>query len=181
MFGASGVKALKKAKAYALNDDDIRKALGDVKIFNYPDLKKLSNIDQMFDSQGRAVLLYPNNGPMSGHWTCLINRPSRIEVFDSYGEPPEEPKDGVPVEELREWGADQPDLTNLLRGGKKPVFYNTHQFQQGKPDVATCGRWCITRLLYAPFSLKRFANIIAKSKLTGDEFVTGVVFDKIGK
>lgn len=182
LTGEAGKRALKQVKGYALSDDDLRKVLGDsIKIWNYPDLKDVTSTEQLFDDQGRAILLYPNNGRTSGHWTCLINKKDGIHYFDSYGEKPEEPKEDVPIELQKEWGTEFPDLTRILRASGKPVYSNTHQFQSGKPDIATCGRHCAVRLLYAPYSNEKYASIIKKSGLSADDFVTGVIFKKLGK
>jgi hypothetical protein len=178
----AGQKALKKVKAYPLSDDDIRKVLGvTIKIWNYPNLENLESVDDLFDEQGRAILLYPNNGPMSGHWCCLMNRKNGIEYFDSYGNCPEEPKSEVPQDKLEEWNCDRPFLTRLLKGSGKKVWYNHHTFQVSKGDVATCGRHCCSRLLYAPFSLEKYAGILKKSGLSPDDFVCGLTADKLKK
>jgi len=182
LYGRAGQQALKQVKAYPLSDSDIRKVLGaNIKIWNYPQLKGLTSVEQLFDDQGRAILLYPNSGPCSGHWCCLLDKPDGIHYFDSYGEEPEEPKDDVPEENLREWGADYPDLTRLLKNAAVPVYYNHHKFQSESPSVANCGRHCCTRLLYSNKTLDQYNRIIKKSGLTADEFVCGVIFDKLGK
>jgi hypothetical protein len=175
--------SIKKIKAYPLSDDDIRKVLGnDIKIWNYPQLKNLNDINEMFDEKGRAILLYPNISPTSGHWTALLNKKDSIETFDPYGDPPDtEQKGGMSKTRLEALDIERPDLTKLLRSSGKPVYYNTHQFQKESPSVATCGRHCCVRLLYAPYSLLRYKTIIDKSKLTPDDFVSGVVYDKLHK
>jgi hypothetical protein len=172
------MSALKRVKEYALSDADIRKVLGnDIQIWNYPQLKGLSNIDEMFDRKGRAILLFPNSGPYSGHWTCLIRKPRQIEFFDSYGEPPEEQKDGLPQSKLEQYDIDTPELTRLLRGSSVPVYYNTHQFQSNNMDVASCGRHCIVRLFYAPYSLNKYKSVIDKSGMSADDFVSALVYN----
>jgi hypothetical protein len=171
-----------EVKEYALSDDDLRACLGsNIKILTYPDLARYRNIDDIFDDKGRCILLFPNAAPTVGHWTCLIRRDSCIEFFDSYGDPPEKQKKGVPMAMLQEWGMAYPHLIRLLRQADMPVYYNTHQFQSGSPDVATCGRWCAVRLLYQPYSLDKFASIIEHSGLSPDNFVAGVIADKLGK
>ena len=178
----AGQKALKKVKAYPLSDDDIRKVLGDtIKIWNYPNLENLESIDDLFDDQGRAILLYPNNGPTSGHWCCLMNRKNGIEYFDPYGNCPEEPKEEVPQDNLEEWNCERPFLTRLLKTSGKKVFYNTFAFQKTSPNISDCGRHCCCRLLYAPFSLEKYAGILKKSKLSPDDFVCGLTCDKLKK
>jgi len=172
-----------KVKSYPLGDDDIRKLLGnDIKIWNYPQLKELESADELFDEKGRAIVLFPNSSPTSGHWTCLMNRPNAIEFFDPYGDAPDTAqKDGMSRSRLEMLDIERPDLTRLLRATGKPVFYNHHQFQRESPNVATCGRHCVVRLLYAPYSLDKYASIIKKSKMTPDDFVSGITYDKLRK
>lgn len=173
---------IKNVRQYPLGDDDIRKLLGnDIKILNYPQLKDLSSADEMFDAKGRCILLFPNASPTSGHWTCLINKPDHIEFFDSYGDAPDTEQKDMSGGRLQQLDIDRPDLTELLRASGKPVFYNHHAFQSSSPNVATCGRHCVARLLYAPYSLDKYGAIIKKSKMTPDDFVSGLTYDKIRK
>ncbi len=175
--------SVKKVKAYPLGDDDIRKLLGDdIKIWNYPQLKGLSDIREMFDEKGRAILLFPNISPTAGHWTCLINKPDYIEFFDSYGDAPDtEQRGGMSKGRLEQLDIERPYLTKLLRASGKPVYYNHHPFQSESTDIATCGRHCVARLLYAPYSLDKYGQIIKKSGMTADNFVSGLTYDKIRK
>jgi len=175
--------SIAKVKQYPLSDSDIRKVLGNnIKIWNYPQLKSLRSIDDMFDDKGRAILLFPNVSPTSGHWTCLINRPNKIEFFDSYGDAPDtEQKGGMSRSRLEQLDIERPDLTKLLRASGKPVFYNTHQFQKESGNIATCGRHCVSRLLYAPYSLDKYKKVIDMSKMSPDDFVSGLTFDKLRK
>ena len=171
-----------KVRKYALSDGDIRKLLGDdIAIHNYPDLEGMGSIDDLFDAKGRAILLYPNSGPTTGHWTALIRRPGRIEFFDPYGEAPDRQNDGLPRAYLKTLDADRPHLTRLLRASGLPVFYNRHGFQVESPNVATCGRHAVVRLLYAPFSLAKYKKVIASSGLAPDDFVSGVTYERLGK
>lgn len=175
--------SINKVRQYPLSDDDIRKVLGnDIRIWNYPQLKDLHSIDEMFDDKGRAILLFPNASPTAGHWTALINRPNKIEFFDSYGDAPDtEQKGGMSQSRLEMLDVERPDLTRLLRASGKPIYYNKHQFQKSSPNVATCGRHCVVRLLYAPYSLDKYNKVINMSQMSPDDFVSGITYDKLRK
>lgn len=174
--------AISRVRKYALSDTDIRRLLGsDIAIHNYPDLEDMRSIDELFDAKGRAILLYPNSGPTSGHWVTLIRRPDKIEFFDSYGDAPDTQNDELPTSYLKTLDADRPHLTRLLRASGLPVFYNQHKFQHESPNVATCGRHAVVRLLYAPFSLAKYKAIIDKSGMSADDFVSGVTYDRLKK
>ena len=173
---------LRQVKDYPLSDDDIRKMLGNnIKILTYPMLKKCRSIDECFDDEGRCILLYLTNSPTEGHWTCMLRKKKGIEFFDPYGDAPEEQKEGIPASRLQALDQASPDLTKLMRASGMPVYYNTHAFQKDKSDVNTCGRHCVVRCLYAPYSLERYKSIIDKSGMSPDDFVSGITYDKLGK
>ena len=172
---------LGELKSYALSDGDIKSLLGDVKITTYPELEGVEDIDELFDRRGRAILFFPNQTPTIGHWTCLIRRPNMIEFFDPYGGRPDAQKADMTKSKLEQLDIEQPFLSRLLRASKMPVYYNSHAFQSSKDDIATCGRHCAVRLLYAPYSLDKYGKIIKRSGLKADDFVTGVTFSKIRK
>jgi hypothetical protein len=172
---------LAEVKSYALSDADITEILGPTKIFPYPELEKMHSIDEAFDEHGRCIILFPNASPTMGHWCCMIRRPKSIEFFDPYGDAPEEQKDGLSEERKEALDIDEPVLTRLLRASGLPVYYNTHPFQADRADYATCGRHCVVRLLYAPYSLDKYAKIIKKSGMSADNFVSGLTYDKLRK
>lgn len=174
---------LAEARDYPLSDADIRKILGrDIKITTYPEMKHMRSIDQLFDRKGRCIILFLTTSPTSGHWLCMIRRPSSIEFFDPYGEPPDDgQKKEISLSMLQQLDEEKPYLTNLLRASGLKVYYNTHDFQKDRADVNTCGRHCVVRLLYAPYSLEKYKSIIDKSGLTPDNFVVGVTYDKLHK
>ena len=173
---------LSEVKDYSLSDGDLRQLLGDdIKIFTYPQLKHIRDANELFDRRGRCIVLFLTESENSGHWVCMLRKKKGIEYFDPYGEAPEDLKDEIPQSRLEALDESQPHLMRLLRRLKLPVYYNTHQFQQKKSDIATCGRHCAVRLLYAPKSLVQYRKIIQMSGLSPDDFVAGVSFDKLGK
>ena len=174
--------SLEKSQAFPLSDSDIRTLLGDdIKIITYPQLGQMKSIDEAFDSKGRSIMLVPNTSPTSGHWVAMLNKPSGIEFFDSYGDAPEEQKGGMSQGRLEALDIEQPDLTRLLRASGKPVYYNTKGFQSEKESIATCGRHAVSRLLYAPYTLDQYDRIIRSSRMSPDDFVTGLTYSKLKK
>lgn len=172
---------IKEIESYPLSDSDIRQILGnDIKIYNYPELKTVRPMN-LFDKQGRCILLCPNASPNSGHWVGLINHKDYIEYFNSYGEKPEQEKKGLGSARLKALDIDSPDLTRLLRAIGKPVYYNKHQFQSNNPCIATCGKHITVRMLYPNATLDEYYKIVKKSKMKPDEFVSCIIYDKIKK
>jgi len=173
--------ALERVKEYPLSDGDLRKMLGDTKIMTYPQLKRLRSADDLFDSKGRCLILFLTESPTEGHWVCLLNKKKGIEFFDPYGDTPEEIKAELPKSKREQLDMDSPYLSRLLKGSGRPVYYNTFAFQKTKRDVNTCGRHCVVRLLYAPYSLEKYKSIIDKSGLSPDDFVAGLTASMLGR
>ena len=174
--------AEKQAEGYSLSDDDIRRLLGgNIKITTYSDLANVRNINELFDSKGRAIIFYPQQNEQSGHWTALIKDGRNIEFFDPYGEPPDAQKDGISKSKLEQMRMDHPDLTNLLENSGCRVIFNKIQLQKLANDVQTCGRHCVCRLLYYKQSIQRYRDMIKRSGLTPDEFVVKMTYGDLGK
>jgi len=174
--------AEKQAEGYSLSDDDIRRLLGgNIKITTYADLKNVQNINELFDSRGRAIIFYPQQNSQSGHWTAMIRSGRQIEFFDPYGEPPDAQKDGISKSKLEQMRMDHPDLTNLLERSGCRVIFNKIQLQTMANDVQTCGRHCVCRLLYYRKPIQRYREMIRKSGMTPDEFVVQHTYNDLGK
>jgi len=175
-------KGLGRIKSYPLSDEDIRKILGnDIKIITYPDLGKMSSINQAFDKKGRCIMLYLTENDSTGHWVCMLNKKSGIEFFDPYGDPPEKPLESVSEEDKEALGEDEPLLTRLLRASGKKVYYNSYPFQKDKADVNTCGRHSVVRCLYAPYSLQKYKSVMDSTGMSPDDFVSALTGEKLGK
>jgi hypothetical protein len=173
---------LQEAKAYPLGDDDINKILEpDTHIFTYPYLKQVKDIDEIFDPYGRAMMLYLTENENTGHWVCLIRRPDEIEFFDPYGEPIDKQLTWNGKGKRMELEQDRPLLSKLLREKGLPVIYNKTKFQKVDDDIATCGRHCVIRLLFKDKTLPQYGEMIKKSGMTPDEFVTRTTYDLLGK
>jgi len=169
-------------KDYPLSDSDIRKILGrDIKIITYPDLNGFRSIDQAFDAKGRCIMLYLTQNETTGHWVCMLNKPSGIEFFDPYGEAPDSALNSIPEERREALGENDGTLLSLLRASGRPVFYNTFPFQTDRADVNTCGRHSVVRCLYASDSLKQYKKIMDSSGMTPDDFVSALTAQKLGK
>lgn len=173
---------LAEVKDYPLSDADIRKILGnDIKILTYPELKKLKSASELFDSKGRCILLFLTQSPTEGHWCCLLNKKKGIEFFDPYGDPPGGVLEDIPEEQKEALDMDKPYLGQLLRASGRPIYYNSHAFQADRANVNTCGRHCVVRCLYAPYSLEKYEGVIKKSGMSPDTFVSALTANMLGK
>jgi len=175
-------KVLERAESYPLSDSDIRKLLGQhISLITYPDLADMESINECFDKQGRCILLFLTSSPTSGHWCWLLRDRDGIEFFDPYGERPDAQKGGADPVLLQQMDQRQPYLTRLLRNAKVPVFYNKTDFQEEDSDVNTCGRHCAVRCMYDNLTLKKYTQMIKKSGMSPDDFVTKITYDKLHK
>jgi hypothetical protein len=170
---------------YSLSDKDIQDILEpDTKVFQYSDLKQVKNINDIFDKEGRCIMLY-TTGPSYGHWINMIKRGNkRIDYFDSYGKAPDAFIDELYIEGQTK---PQPLLTELLRNSKIPVYYNTYDFQSKKGNVATCGRWAVARLANYKMSLQKFYDMVMKQvekeggSYNPDKYVVELTYPYLGK
>jgi len=172
---------LQQVEGYALGDDDIAKMLPNTHIFTYPYLKNVKNIDEVFDDDGRAVMLYLTENDHTGHWVGLLRKPDHIEFFDPYGEKPDNELQWASGGLRKELGINQPILTKLLRQSEVPVIYNKTPYQKEKDSIETCGRHTASRLLFSHLSLPQYHDMIKKSKLDADDFVAGLTYPLIHK
>jgi hypothetical protein len=149
---------------YSLSDSDLMKALGGkTKIIPYNELKNYSSIDQVVAPYNNAIILYLSDGPNSGHWTCLIKHPDRIEFFCSYGDIVDSQFRYIDKKiKLKYNFRGQPYLSKLLRDCGQKVEYNHINLQKDGQGIATCGRWVILRILLNDVTLEKFGAIMTQ-------------------
>jgi hypothetical protein len=163
----------KRSQSYSLGDDDISQILqGRIKVVSNTELHKhRSSIDapqmaikQILSPYGYFILLYESKASY-GHWIAVIQRkPDLIEVFDSYGTyKPDEELDTINPTFKRESGQNYPYLRRMLYDWKisnpnHKVEYNNYPLQSDGNNVATCGRYAVTRILLRDLSLKKFVK-----------------------
>jgi hypothetical protein len=168
-------------KAYALTDEDINKILGGTVIMTYPELQDVSRIEDIFDKDGRSVLLFLTEDETTGHWTGLIRSEKMIEYFDPYGSAPDADRKWLSKNKLKELDEEKPMLTKLLRASHMKVYFNTYAFQSDRQDINTCGRWVVARLLHRKKTLREFYNMVKKSGMKPDDFVSALTFQILKK
>ena len=170
-------------ETYSLSDTDMRTILGDVTIFKYPELADMKSIDEIWDSDGRAIMLFLTENHNTGHWICLIKRSKNlVEYFDPYGGfKPDGEREWLTPEKLEELGEDEPLLAKMLRNGGYKVVSNPYKFQKEETGVNTCGRHVVCRLVLSPLSIKEYKAIVDASGLTPDDFVTAVTSKLLGQ
>ena len=129
------METLTEIKETPLSNEDINIMLNGTKIFKYPDLEDMNSIDEIFDDQGRAVMLFLTKDENTGHWISLHKKENIIYYFDPYGYDVDEEKEFIPDYKLEELNQEQPFLMDLFKKSKYKVYSNQYAFQNRKGPV----------------------------------------------
>lgn len=169
-------------KEYPLSNEDIQQILHpDTKIWVYPQLAELNTIEECFDELGRCIILYLTSDERTGHWVAMLKRGKTIEYFDPYGKKPDNPLTWLTADAKTELDESKSYLYPLFRKSKCKVIYSMFSYQENTADINTCGRHCITRLVLKDHTLEQYHEIIQKSGLDPDTFVSLFTHDILGK
>jgi hypothetical protein len=181
------MRNINKILEYPLSDTDIRTILGqNIKIWNYPDLVSVQDFNELFDDEGRCLILYDIQSSTSGHWTCAMIHPDeeRIEFFDPYGIKYDSEKNWISEKKLRSFHEKVDYVTNIFRNAMKSgytVYYNPYKFQEDKPGINTCGRQCCVRILHKDTPLRDYYNFVKSQKMSPDKYVSLITYNIIKK
>jgi hypothetical protein len=156
------------------------------KIITYKELANCRDIDELLNPYDCTVICYLTGSMEYGHWTCLFKNQKGINYFDSYGKPPDNPLDYKSINpDVRKMShEDYCHLLEMLEECTKEgnrVFYNQFKYQDNNPMTATCGRWCLSRILLKDKTTKQFHKIIQEccsiEKCSPDELVVMLTKD----
>jgi len=147
---------IKERLSSFISDADIEKYLdkeGIDNIIKYSDLKNYNNIDDLIpDEEGYKIILIENKLD-SGHWVVLLkykidDKPT-IEWFNSYGFKPSVDLNFISYYMNKLLGQGYDDLNNILNNStdKYDIIYNKKRFQANVPNINTCGRWILNRII----------------------------------
>jgi hypothetical protein len=151
-------------KKMVSEDDFVRNFGLDVKnkIIKYSELEKFNNIDELMPLKDDFRILLLESQPSVGHWVCLIRKGDILEFFDSYGKTH---KGELRWTKLVNKILNQPDdyLTRIMKSSKNPIF-STLKLQNENPNVCTCGRHVIARILCskAGYDLNDYQQLIER-------------------
>lgn len=147
-----------------LSSDNLKALVPQATVLRYSALKRLTM---------PMILLYETE-PNYGHWVCILETPQGIEHFDSYGIVPDGELKWVPEWLKSSTGQDVKKLLSLLYHSNQKINYNTHKLQSS--DSATCGRWCVLRIMFSSLGTDQFAHmvkVVSESLgMTPDEMVS---------
>lgn len=142
-----------------------------VRIISYKQLSQFNNLDEVLSPFGRVIILYEIVDSF-GHWTCVFRRgKGEVEFFDSYS--------GLPDSQFRfidknfktsDYGT-FPLLTSMLYESGYKIFYNDVPLQSKNRKIATCGHFCVLRLIFSNVNEYEFANMWINKKFSPDYLV----------
>jgi hypothetical protein len=152
-------------KKMASEDDLVRNfGLGvKNKILKYSELENFNTIDELMPEQDDYRILLLESEPSVGHWVCLIRKGDTLEFFDSYGKTHKGELKYIPKFINRMLNQKDDYLTRIMKSSKNPIF-STLKLQNSNPDVCTCGRHIIARILCskAGYDLDDYQKLIKK-------------------
>lgn len=154
----------------SLSDKDILNMLDrKCNLLTYTELANYNNLNDALGEYKTLVILYMTKNNY-GHWCCLFLRDDNIlEFFDSYGIFIDDELEFIPDNYRIVSNQSYPHLTYLIYNSQyKNVEYNQYKLQKMTPEINTCGRWVVVRIMLKRLSLDEFAQ---KFKNNGDEMV----------
>jgi hypothetical protein len=166
--------------SHPLNTEEMEQILKsfnlDVPIMLYSDLFPRADLAEYLDSlPNKAVIILFRADTNFGHWVTVflknhmsgnarIADTSNLYVFDSLGLcVPDDWKRlmGQTKTKAEELGQDKRALIqSCLNSGFKSIYWNEFPIQSPSPEIQTCGRHCIMRLLRPDLSPKQYFNTI---------------------
>lgn len=147
---------------YSMSAEDIEKIFKhfgfDVAIITYDDLLNYNSFNEILkDNISACILHIPQNIlKTDGHWCAIMRKQEKdkniICFYDSFGKKPDRQL-YYTNKKIRSRVYDEPYLSYILNNDKKSnydVIFNSYEFQNS--NTATCGKWCIYRILYFFFT-----------------------------
>ena len=153
----------------------------------YEEISDTNNIRQFLDENPLFVLYYPNlveGATMSGHYTAVIFNKSKNTLYfwDSYGQLPDThiPVVGGVIDPQKLYDRSSLLIDHVLDAGIN-VDYSNQKNQLISNNSATCGRWCVLRLLFHNLTNDQFNSQLKKAfkkyggGLDNDELITLII------
>lgn len=171
-----------------LSDKEVKKLAGrGTKIIIYPELKNMTDIDQVFGNSNKVILLYVNEqdpASITGHWVALLrtrrNGKTHYEVSDSYGKEIDAHLDDFPQGYRNSLDQEYNFLSRLLYNKKvvdpnSVVEFNEIPLQATKDNVSTCGRWSALRAYFNKIPLEDWQKVWTDLKHSGNNIDSLIV------
>lgn len=167
-------KIIKELINEPLSSSDILQKLDyKTNLIKYGDLAHYNNIDDVLGKYGACIILYELKNNF-GHWTLLFKRNNNIiEHFDSLGYAIDDELQFINLYFRKISNQLIPHLSYLLYISPYKCEYNDFPLQEDCKNVATCGKWCVLRLLCRNLNINKFIKLFDNIyPYTRDEYVT---------
>jgi hypothetical protein len=170
-----------------ITDNDIERFFGKEAskyILLYSDLSRYKSINQLLPKKKDFKIILIEEKQLQGHWIAILRYDQTIEVFNSYGTKPSSELNLLSKHQKEALNENVKWLNLLLNKAipKFNVIYNTKRFQKVDPNVNTCGRFVLLRILmflYFNQNLKSFIKFMnflqLKLQLNGDQIVSSLI------
>lgn len=138
---------INKQMKIPLSAEQVMNFSGCSRILKYRDLLKIKHYTELFDRNGKCLLLFELKNNF-GHWVCIILNKKNIYFFDSYGTFPDKELEYIPQKYKKQSGQDYANLSALFDIAMKDGYtldYNANKLQDDSTNV--CGRWCAMRMI----------------------------------
>jgi hypothetical protein len=148
------------ALARPLSGTEVAERLGGP-VYRYKQLAGMAELPK------RPFALLYESADKVGHWCCVLDtrdaagRPC-LEIFDSYGEPPDRQRDYISPEYLEASGQKHPYLARLLLPFPN-VAYSSQRLQHLRPGISTCGRWVVARGACSYQCAEEFCDVMKRT------------------
>jgi hypothetical protein len=131
----------------SMTDSDIKRYFKDIETLKYSDLKNYNNIDELLpnDKDFKIILIEQDNN--IGHWVCVMKNGNTIEYFNPYGNRVDNDKKWIGKIKNAMLGQSEDILSSMMEQSPYKCIYSKKRFQKLKPEIQTCGRWCILRII----------------------------------
>jgi hypothetical protein len=150
-------------------------------LIKYSDLAHVRKLEDILPHDKSFKIILIEDHFNIGHFVCIMRYGNTFEQFDSYGKKIDDELAFISNIQKKLLGQDDKYLTHLFaklpKGTKKVI--NKVRLQNVSNNSATCGRWCILRIIMMRdfgFNLKSFQEFIKRwkknLKLSGDEIVS---------
>jgi hypothetical protein len=148
---------IQQAEQQALTGSEVTEMSGGYRAILYQELAGYQSIDDLLHGDQAIIILYQVTH-YSGHWICIIDYDSYIEVFDSYG--------FAPDEELKlARYIETPLLSILLSKDGHPIVYNKKRLQKMNNNINDCGRFVALRLRFIDLPLESFVQLVNNDRM----------------
>ncbi len=151
--------------AVMISDVDIKRYLGDDDdlIIRYCQLQNYNTIDEIIPYDGSFKFVLTEDKMNSGHWCVLIRHNGVVEWFDPIGMRPDSELRFIPRSIKICLGEDKHYLSYLLKKTSwLKVIWNKMKLQRVATGINTCGRHCISRVIFMKmgYNLKQYQEMV---------------------